>query len=118
MAKKIPELKPKKVPGRIKVLKVMPYKGVMVYLRQVDGEIFEFIIPFKKEIYSSYLIITPRKGTKKLNKSEVAQAAGLIFASAVTTIDFLLGEAKVSKKTKGVVEVFEATRKQVENLPN
>ena len=118
MAKRIPKLKPKKVKGRVKVLKVLPYKGVMVYLRQVDEEIFEFIIPFKKEIYSSYLIITPKKGMKRLTKDEVNQAAALIFASATTTVDFLLGETKVDKKTKRIVKVFEGARKQVETLPN
>ena len=113
MAKRVPRLKPKKVKGRVKVLKVMPYKGIMIYLRLVDKEIFEFIIPFKKEIYSSYLIITGAR-----TKSEIAQAAALIFASATTTVDFLLGETKVSKKTKDIVKVFEGARKQVESMPN
>ena len=90
----------------------------MIYLRMIDGEIFEFIIPFKGEIYSSYLIIKPDKGKKKLTKDEVNQSAGLILASATTTVDYLLGEAKVDKKTKKVVKSFEGERKQVESMPN
>lgn len=111
-------MKPKKVKGRIKVLKALPYKKIMVYLRMIDGDIFEYIIPFKGEIYSSYLIIKPSKGKKKLTRDEVNQAAGLILASATTTIDYLLGETKVDKKTKKIVKSFEGTRKQVESMPN
>lgn len=87
MAKK---LKPKKVKGRITVLQAMPYKKIMVYIRMIDGDIFEYIIPFKGQIYSSYLIITPSKGKKKLTKDEINQAAALIFASAATTVDTIL----------------------------
>ncbi len=115
--KKTPKLKPKKVKGRITVLKAMPYKGIMIYLRQVDGEIFEFIIPFKGEIYSSYLIIKTESG-RKHTKLEVAKSAALIFASAVTTVDFLLGNTKIEKKTKGIIKAFEGSRKKAEALTN
>ena len=118
MVKKIPELKPKKVKARIKLLKALPYKKIMIYLRQIDEEIFEFVIPFKGEIYSSYLIIKMKKGQKKMTRDEVNQSAGLILASAITTVDFLLGEIKTDKKTKGVINAFEGARKQVESMPN
>ncbi len=117
MVKKVPELKPKKVKARIKMLKALPYKGIMIYLRQIDEEIFEFIVPFKGEIYSSYLIIKTKTG-RKHTKSEVAQSAALILASAATTVDFLLGETKIDKKTRGVVKAFEGSRKKVGALIN
>jgi len=98
MGKKLVGLKPKKVKGRITVLQALPYKKIMVYLRKIGGDIFEYIIPYKGEIYSSYLIIKPRKGKKKLSKDEVNQSAALIYASAVTTIDFLLEKKKGKKK--------------------
>ena len=60
-----PGLKPKKVKGRIEVLKAIPYRGIMVYLRRINDDIFEYLIPYKGEIYSDYLIITPKKGKKK-----------------------------------------------------
>ena len=84
----------KKVKGRIKVLKVMPYKGAMVYIRQVDGDIFEYLVSYKKDLYCSYLVISPREGKKRLSKSDTAKAVATIFAGAVTTIDTL----KDSKK--------------------
>jgi len=90
----------------------MPYKGNMVYIRQIDREIFMYDVVFKSEIYSDYLIITPRPGKKKLAKWEVNQAAALIFTSAVTTIDILL-KKKLDKKTKQTVKAFESARKKV-----
>lgn len=113
MAKKTSELKPKKVKGRITTLKVLPYKGCMVYLRRINIEIFEYLVVFKKQIYSSYWIITPKKG-KDLTKDEVNQAAGLAMAGAIATIDFLLGK-KLDKKTKQTVRAFESLRKKVVN---
>ena len=88
--------------------------GIMVYLKKIDSDIFEFVIPFKGEIWSSYLIITGAK-----TKSEIAQAAALILASATATIDYFLGDTdKVNEKTKGIVKSFEGARKNVESLPN
>lgn len=111
------KLKVKKVKGRITVLKVLPYKGSMVYLRMVGEDIFMYDLVFKNEIYSSYLIISPKKGYNKLNKNEINQAGALIFAGAVSTIDTLLKE-KVDKKTEEVVNTFEANRKKIENIIN
>jgi len=86
----------------------------MVYIRRINIEIFEYLLVFKKQIYSSYWIIKPGKGKKDLNKDEVNQAAALAFAGAVATIDFLLGK-KLDKKTKEVVKKFESVREKVIN---
>lgn len=114
MAKKIPELKPKKVKGRITTLKAIPYKNCMVYIRRINIEIFEYLVVFKKQVYSNYWIITPAKGKKDLTKDEVNQAAALPMAGAIATIDILLGK-KLDKKTKGIVKTFESARKRVVN---
>tara|TARA_Y100000310_G_C20550338_1_gene747731 strand:- start:346 stop:684 length:339 start_codon:yes stop_codon:yes gene_type:complete len=108
------ELKPKKTKGQIKVLKAMPYKKSMVYIRRIGIEIFEYLVVFKKQIYSSYWVITPDKGKKNLTKDEVNQAAALCFAGAIATIDMQLGE-KLDKKTKKIVKTFEGSRKKVVN---
>ena len=112
MAKKIPELKVEKVKGRITTLKALPYKNCMVYLRRVDIELFEYLVVFNKQLYSSYWIIKPAKGKKDLTKDEVAQAGSLAMSGAIATIDFLLGE-KPDKKTKKVVAAFESARGKV-----
>ncbi len=102
-----------KTVARIEMLKVMPYKGIMIYLRLIDEEIFEYLVPFKGEVYSAYLVIKPSKGKKKLSKDQIAEAGSLIFQSAVVTVDYLLGNIKVGKKTKGMVDVFEKSKKPV-----
>ena len=109
------ELKVKKVKARVVVLKAIPYREIMVYLRRIDMDIFEYIIPFKGEIYSSYLIIKPSKGKKEMSKDEVNQAAALVLQSAVTTIDFLTGKTKKDKGTKELVKSFEGSRKALTN---
>ena len=110
--KTIPPLVPKKVKGRVKMLKAISYKGHMVYLRQIDEEIFMYDLIFRGEIYSNYLIIKPRPGKKKLARWEVNQSAALVFRSAVTTIDMLLGK-KLDKRTEEAVMAFESTRKKM-----
>jgi len=107
-------LKPKKVKGKITILRASQYKKIMIYLRKIGNDIFEYLIPYKGQIYSSYLIITPENGKRKLTKDQINQAAALIFTSATTTVDFLLGDNKIDKKTKEVVKVFEEARKQVD----
>ncbi len=103
--------KAKKVKGRIKVLRVIPYKKSMIYIRQIDGDIFMYDLIFKNEIYSSYLVITPKKGKTKLSKPEIARAAALILTGAVTTIDTLRGEVVEDKDTKDTIRQFESGRK-------
>ena len=109
MNRETKKLKAKKVKGRIKVLKVLPYKGSMVYIRMIGEDTFEYLLTLKKEIYSSYLIMKPKKGATKLTQDEVNQSAALIFAGAVTTIDTLKGD-KLDKKAKEVIKTFEDHR--------
>lgn len=108
-----PNLEVKKVEGRIKVLKALPYKDSMIYLRMVDNDLFMYDLVFKGQIYSSYLLMKPKKGCKKLTQDEINQSAALIFAGATTTIDFLRGE-ELDKKSLGIVNVFENARKVFE----
>ena len=102
-------LQPKKVKGRVAVLKALPYRDCMVYIRQIDGEIFMYDLVFKGEIYSSYLIITPKKGKTKLTKSEISQAGALILTGAMATLDELTGNG-LAKREKEVVNTFELAR--------
>ena len=100
------------------MLKVMPYKGIMIYIRLVDKDMFEFILSFKGKVYSSYLVIEPDRGKKRLTKDQFNEAAATSFAQAAALVDTLLGETKVDKKTKGIIKAFEGTRKSVEARPN
>lgn len=91
----------KEVKGRISVLKAMPYRGIMVYIRRIGRDIFEYLVPHKGEVYSSYLIIKPRRWHLWLGREDVNRAAGIIFAGATTTIDILL-DVEESKDAEGV----------------
>ena len=86
----------------------------MVYLRRIDIEIFEYLVVFAEQIYSSYIIIKPSKLKKDLTNDEANQAAALAMAGACATIDTLL-EKKLDPNTKKVVETFESGRGKVVN---
>lgn len=101
--------KAKKSEGRIKVLRALPYRGSMVYLRVIDGVIFEWLLIFKKELYTGYLVITPKKGKKKLTDEETAQSAALALQGALATVDMKMG-IKPSKKDRSMVKNFEKTK--------
>ncbi len=107
------KLKTKKVKGRIRVLKAIPYRDCPVYIRQVDNEIFMYDLIFKNQIYSSYLIIKPEKGKTKLTETQIGQAGALIMTGAMTTIDTMLGD-KMDTQTKEVVNTFEANREKID----
>lgn len=107
------KLKTKKVKGIIQTLKVLPYRECPVYIRVISGTIFTYDLIFKNELYSSYIIIRPRKGQTKLSDTEISQAGALIMTGAMTTIDTMLG-TKLDKKTEEVVKTVEANREKLD----
>jgi hypothetical protein len=86
MSKKSKSLKK----GKISVLKIFPYRGIAVYIRKINEDIFEYLIPYKDEIYSAYNVITPEEGKTKMNKKQIVECAGYCMVQAQTTIDYLL----------------------------
>ena len=103
------KLKTKKIKGVITTMKVIPYKGCMVYIRRIGLEMFEYLLIFNNQIYSSYWLIKPDKEKKNLTKGQISTAGALAMAGACTTIDVLLGES-ISKADKERVRVFEKNR--------
>jgi hypothetical protein len=53
---------------------------------------------YNNQIYSSYLIIRPKKGFTKLTEPEISQAGALIMTGAMTTVDTLLGKKQETQK--------------------
>jgi hypothetical protein len=86
------KLKPKKIKGRIRILKALPYEGHMVYIRLIDTDIFEWLLVFNNEVYSSYMVITPPEGKKELTKQQINVGSNLVWAGATATIDTLMGK--------------------------
>ena len=108
-----PTLNPIKVKGRIKILKALLYKSHMIYIRMIDAEIFEYLLEYNGEIYSSYIIITPEEGKTELTEGQIAQSAALILAGGTATLDALLGH-KVDDQTKEILGKFEEGREFME----
>lgn len=109
MKKPAVSIRLKKVKGRVKILKVAHYKGSQIYIRQIGGQLFEYLVVFKGEIYSNYFVIKPKKGKKKLTKEEVAQSAAFVFAGGLATIDELLGISPEKKALEQMEELEKLT---------
>jgi hypothetical protein len=108
------ELKTKKVKGLIKVLKATLYKDHMIYVRMFGKDYFEYLVVFNGEVYSSYIIITPKEGKDKLSKSEILQCMAIIYAGGESTVDALLG-IDVDPATKELVEKVEKAGKAIDD---
>lgn len=106
------KLKSKTVRGRMVVLRAIPYKENMVYIRQIDGDMFTYDVIFKNQLYSSYIIVKPRKGQTKLNDSDVQGVASMIWSGACATIDTLLGQTVEGEAKKIAEQVIELGEKQ------
>lgn len=79
------------VPGRISTLRVAAYHDIPVYIRQIDEEIFEYLLSYNSEIYSAYIIMKPEEGKKKLTQKQLKAVIQVITAGAHSTIEYLLG---------------------------
>jgi len=109
------QIKHKKVKGRVQVLRAGLYKGHMIYIRKIGSDYFEYLLEFNGEVYSSYIIITPREGKKTLSKKEIEECVGLIYTGAVATLDVLTDTVDVTEKDAKIVEIFEKSRETLDN---
>ena len=90
-----------------------PYKGSMVYIRQIDEEIFEYLVVFKKQIYTGYMVFTLPKG-KRMTKYQVKCGMNMLLAGAQSTVNMLRGD-KMEEKEKVLVKDFEQLSKALPN---
>lgn len=98
----------------MKILMAMEYKGYKVYVRMIDDDLFIWDAVYDNELYSNYIIITPKEG-EKLADDTIAQAKDMCFAGAAATIDTKL-KVELSDKDKENVEIFEEAREKVKTL--
>lgn len=96
----------------IETLRAIPYKNNLVYIRRIPKlHLFEWIIVFGGEVYTSHLVMKPPKGKKSLNKKELDAAITLVLMGAESTIDTLLGETvsgaeeERAKVLEGLIEM-------------
>jgi hypothetical protein len=76
--------------GRIKVHRYLRHRGVVICIRQIDGDIFEYLCPINGEIYSSYIVMRPEKGRETLTSIQLYATIQIIVTAAMTTIDTVL----------------------------
>ena len=106
-------VKKKRDDDLMKVLMMMSYKGYPVYVRMVQKEMFIWDVIVDNQLYSSYIIIKPKKGEKSLSQREIEEVIKMCYAGAGATVDNILG-VELSKTDKEAVEVLEKYQKQVE----
>lgn len=111
MAKK----KDNKIKGLIRVLQIVDYKEGNILIRKLPNNIYEWIVSFRGQFFSSYIIIEPVKGQTDLNEAEISEVTKMLYAGAASTIDFQRGD-KLSKKDKDMVKMFERARKSIRGL--
>jgi len=113
MDNKNPPKELKKISGRVNVLMAVPYMDHMIYIRQIDENMFEWIVS-KSPVYSSWVEMLPRKGKKKLSKNDINLTAQLVLSGAMATIETLSGK-KLDKETQEKVDIFEKSKEKVLN---
>ncbi len=107
MEKKQPKLTPKEIKNRIRILKVMPYEGHMVYLRLIGEELFEWLLVFDGEIYAGSMVFVLPKGKKEMTQEQINVASNLVWAGATATLDMKMGK-KLTKEQEEKAQLFEA----------
>lgn len=95
--------------GRILLLHAKPYKGCMVYIRQIDEDLFLYDVVFNGQIFPFHLEVTHKIG-EKLSESTIRGAVGMVLAGAHATIDTLTKSADVREQAIGktVIDAGEA----------
>ena len=114
-AKNEPKLETTEVKGVMTVLMKNLYKSHYIIVRRIYENYFEYLLEYNGDIYSSYIIIKPEKGKKKLTKVQVNECMSLIYNGGMATLDALLGDTDVSEKDKEYVELFEKYREKPED---
>jgi hypothetical protein len=99
-----------KVKGLMRILQVVSYKDGNILIRQFPKDMYVWDVFYKGNFYSSYVIVKPVKGKKKLEQSSLEELIKILYAGAAATIDFQRGD-KVSKTEKELVKTFEKARK-------
>jgi len=106
----------KEIPPRIKLWRVLPYKDAILYIRQIDEDIFEYLACWRSQIYTDWISILPKEGSKELTEAEKNTAFQWILIAATTSVDVLRGEEVQGSKreeAEDILKVMEETGKTV-----
>ena len=73
----------------LRTIKVTEYKGKKIYIRNF-GEIFEYLVILKKELYTAHIVLNKKFLQKEYSKLEFEKATEIIEKMAEATIDSIL----------------------------
>ena len=93
MKKKIPpdlNKVAKSIKGRVKVLTVLPYHGINVYVMQFDKDLFAYFLAYENQIYFAYVVVPLEKGRRTYTRKQLNSVIQIVLAGAHTTIEHLL----------------------------
>src|SRR5437762_2064809 len=77
--------------GRVKLLHALPYLGWMVYVLQIDADIFTYHVVINDQMYFSYVEGVLPKGKKKFTQQQIKNYVGVVLATAHTTVETVTG---------------------------
>lgn len=105
--------KTKKDNGLMRVLMVMSYKDIPIYVRMIGKDVFIWDVIHNNQLFSSYVVIGPRKGEKKLANSDIDEIVKICYAGAAATIDNILG-IPITEDEEVILKQFEAGKKAIQ----
>jgi hypothetical protein len=102
-------IKTKPAVGRVLLLHAKPYKGCMVYIFEVDTDLFFYSVIFNNQMYHFHLEVTHPKDSK-LEEKTIGGAIGMVLAGAHATIDTLTKTADLKEQglAQTVIDAGEA----------
>jgi len=98
--KDIEKVSKKPTKGRVKTLYALPYLGCMVYLMQIDTELFMSMTIIEGTIRFFYMEIPIKGKAKNFNREQIDKILQVLIAGAHTTVDIVKG-IKQDEKEKG-----------------
>ena len=107
----IKDVAKKATSGRVKLLYALPHQGCMVYLMQIDGDIFMSLSVINGQIFQFYLEMSPAEGKMKLSKEDIDKTIQILLAGAHTTIEQQLGVKQSEAEKAKVKEVISVAEK-------
>ena len=85
------------------VLKIYPYRGVNIYIRQWD-EVFEYLFPFKGEIFQFHITLKMVKHQKQYTDEQLRAATFSMMTAAEACVDDLIKKNSFFYRFKKPVE--------------
>jgi len=73
---------------KIEVIKKLEYKECPIYIRKID-KLFEYLIIYKKDLYSQYFNIRPKWYRRHHSKEQLQNIVKLVLIASHKTIDEL-----------------------------